>query len=329
MIRGMAMIYTTNAGMCRAGLLLLISILLCFCAESNAKSQDSRPVLVIFHGVMESSNDMIGISKSALNTQIFSEVAVMNYDWRNGLISDIAPRLFNSLNSKFPNSRFVLYGFDKGGLIAEWIATRVKEAESRVIRVVTVDAPLDGFSNLNANPAFPSLKEFASDSSTILALKNSPLNNINNVDFVRVWEKDSKIAGQNSALRSPVAQAAASRRVIVRTKPFDPREVFPEILAKAQKDLNEKLYSQVIQGCEYITKIEPKHAYANELLGFSNLNLADGESNSAKSAEFLALGYRQLATAMEGGEGSGGYFFPVIHHHSMGDTPGVMTFGGL
>ena len=288
-------------------------------AQSNTK-----PVLVIFHGVAETRNDLAEMAQASHRMKAFSQVVVIGFNWSSDSVAEAAPRIFGSLNIRFPNSRFILLGSREGGLIAEWIATRVKEAEGKITRVITINSPLDEAAKQNASVTLPSLGPNAGLTST---LKEAPINDLSRTEFVRLWEKDDKIVAQDSALRVLSAGGATTSRLIVRTKPYDPREVFPEILNQAQKDFEGKLYSQVINACEYITKIEPKHALANELIGLSNFNLGQGENNPAKSAELFALGLRQLTTAMEGGRDA--YFFGVAHHHSMGNTPGILTFNDV
>src|SRR5262249_10986431 len=110
-------------------------------------------------------------------------------------------------------------------------------AEGRISLVITVDSPLDGARNLTnlyeaaaagINPyrkesetwpeiSLPGLKELEPDSSTIRALKSSPINDLSNTGFIRVYGKDDLTVEKVSALRRPPGNAGSFRQVIVRT----------------------------------------------------------------------------------------------------------------
>src|SRR5262249_53869727 len=122
---------------------------------------------------------------------------------------------------------FVLYGYSKGGLVAEWIALRVKAANGRIERVITVDSLLDG-----ANPAdvveivnhlrgsetvqqsLPGIQELPPDSNTIRALTRDPVNDMRAAEVIRVWGKDDKTVTQDSALRRPPGDVNKAYRVV-------------------------------------------------------------------------------------------------------------------
>lgn len=296
-----------------------------FIAGFPTEAQYNRPILIVFHGAEQTREDMREIAKISYESKKFAQVLVIGYDWKTATIPDAAPKIFGSLSKKFQNSKFVLLGNKEGGLIAEWIATRVKAAEGKISRVITLNSPFEGKGNTEASLG-TGLKNLEPNSDTIRALKSDPLNDISAVDFLRLWEKGNSDVLQESALRALSGEVTTSR-FIIRTKPFNPREVFPEILAQAKKDFDSEQYSKVIEGCKYILKTEPKHLEANEYLGLSLFNSAVNESNASKAAETLGESLQPLVAAIKDGRG---YGFPVAHHHSFEIAPtGIPTFNNV
>ena len=288
----------------------------------TAVAQDARPILVVFHGIGESGADLSDVGASAFQTGSFSEVILTEYDWRTETVPAASARIFNVLIAARVQSKFVLYGFNKGGLIAEWIATRVKEAEGRIVRVITIDAPFEGVQGPVNGMNNAVIEDMAPNASTLQVLKTAPLNNIRAIEFVRVWEKNSALVRQDAALRKPIGGENNTSQLIVRTKPFDPHEVIPEILEQARKDFKAEQFPNVIEACRYILKAEPKHGEANALLGLSLYNSAMHEADQARATESFAESVRYLAVgASDGME----YKMPVAHHHNMG----VTQFGAL
>ena len=284
-------------------------------------AQDAKPVLVIFHDVEESSGDLADTGNSALQTKLFAEVVLTDYDWKQETVPEAATRLFKTLTASFDKTQFVLYGFGKGGLIADWIATQVKEAEGRIVRVITVDTAFDGLQKPGLEMDSPGLRDIAANSPTLQTLRSSPANNIAKIEFIRLCEKDNRLVVQNSALRKPPGGEAQTSQLIVRTKPFDPHEVIPEMLVQARKDYETKQYNRVIEACRYILKTEPKHAEANSLLGLSLFSAGQVESDVAKAAELFNDSLQYLTNATAEGRL---FWFPVAHHHSLGLAPGAL-----
>jgi hypothetical protein len=118
---------------------------------------------------------------------------------------------------------------------------------------------------------------------------------------------------RDDALRIQPGSATNVRRIIVRTKPYDPRESLPRILAQAKKDFEDKMYSKVVDSGKSILKIEPEQAEANLLMGLSYYMMALGDTNTAHATEMYSESYNYLAKALELGEDVS---LPVKHHHA-------------
>src|SRR2546423_4845899 len=132
--------------------LLLAALMLLSPALYSSRAQvERKPVLVIFPGVAETSADLVKLGQAAADTGAFTEVVIASYDWKTDSMPDAAPRIFASLDRRFPGTHFVLLGNREGGLVAEWMATKVKGAEGRVARVVTLNSPLEGLNQLGLN----------------------------------------------------------------------------------------------------------------------------------------------------------------------------------
>lgn len=300
---------------------LVLGILLLSFTFVQAEDQSAKPVLVIFHDVEESSDDLTDAGSSALRTDQFAEVVLTDYDWKKETVPEAAARLFRELTQSLDNTRFVLYGFGKGGLIAEWIATRLKESDGRIVRVITVDTAFDGLKRPGLEMDSPGLQDIAPNSSTLHTLQSAPVNSIAKIEFIRLWERNNTVVVQDSALRKPSGGEAATSQLIVRTKPFDPHEIIPEMLAQARKDYETKQYNKVIEACRYILKAEPKHAKGNSLLGLSLFSSGQVEADVNKAAELFNESLKYLTNAIAVGEG---FQFSIAHHHSFGIVPGVL-----
>jgi len=280
-------------------------------AFSAAAAQDPKPILVVFHGADETRDDVRELAQASHDTKMFSRVVVIGYNWRNGKISEAAPRIFNSLNNRFPRAGFVLLGNKEGGLIAEWIATKVRSAEGRIVRVITLNSPLEG-SDLHAGSVAAGLKDLAPDSDTIRALKDSPTNDVHSVEFLRLWEKENKNVTQQSALRA--LSGTATSRLVVRTKRYNPRAAIPGLIAEAKKTFfDDKQYDKVIVLCENILKIDADQQQALLLLAPSYYHLAMAETNAVKATSMYAESGRYFARIMDAGYSA---IFPVAHHHA-------------
>lgn len=287
--------------------------------QSVKAQQISKPVLVIFHGAAETRNDLAEMAQVSHRMKTFSQVVVIGFNWASDSVVEAAPRMFGSLNLRFPNSSFILLGSREGGLIAEWIATRVKEAEGKITRVITVNSPFDEPAKQNVNATSQSLGPNAGLTAT---LKEAPVNDLSRTEFVRLWEKGDQIVAQDSALRVLSAGGATTSRLIVRTKPYDPREVIPEMLVQARRDYETKQYNKVVEACRYILKTEPKQAEASSFLGLGLYSSALFESNVATAAELFNESLQHFANAIAEGQ----YFtFPVAHHHNFGSSFGVLV----
>src|ERR1051325_7635199 len=166
---------------------------------TSAQVQDDKPVLIIFHGVNESRDDMRALASASNETKMFAQVVVVGYDWKKNRIPVAAPRIFNSISNRFPNSNFVLIGNKEGGILAEWIASRVRTAENKIVRVITLNSPLNG-QTLKSDGEGAAIEDLQPDSEVLRLLK-SPLVNVRSLDFVRLWEKDNKWVDQEGALR--------------------------------------------------------------------------------------------------------------------------------
>lgn len=301
---------------------LVFAVLLLSFTFVQSTAQNTKPVLVIFHDLEETSEDLADAGNSALQTGQFAEVVLTDYDWKMETVADAAARIFRELTKKLDKEQFVLYGFGKGGLVAEWIATRVKEADARIARVITVDAPFDGLQKPGLEINSPGLQDVTPNSPTLQALRSAPLNNTIAIEFIRLWEKGNAVVVQNSALRKPTGGENQTSQLIVRTKPFDPREVIPEMLDQAEKDYETKQYNKVIDACRYILKTEPQNAQANGLLGLSFYSSAIVESNANRAAELFNESLQYFTNAIVAGH----YFtFPVAHHHNFGSSFGVLV----
>lgn len=308
-------------------LCLILVALILPSALLHTAAQNIKPVLVLFHDIEEDSSNLADAGNSALQTGLFAEVVLTDYDWKNETVPEAAARLFKELTSTLNDARFVLYGFGKGGLIAEWIASRVREADGRIARVITVDTAFDGLQKPGLDMSAPGLQDIAPTSPTLQSLRSAPLNNIASVEFIRLWERGNEVVIQDSALRKPSGGEARTSQLVVRTKPFDPREVIPEMLAQAKKDFESEQFAKVVDACRYILKVEPKHGETNGLLGMSLYNSAMQEADQAQAAERFGESIQYLAAGLADGME---YKMPAAHHHNFGTTPfGPVTIGDV
>ena len=303
-------------------LLALIFSYYFFCVLQSAYCQEYKPVLVVFHGTNETTADMDQFGKSALDTKMFFRVVVVRIDYGKYDVPTLSARIFKSLDATFPNMPFVLMGNGEGGLIAEWIATKLKVAESRVVRVITLNSPLDGTSSHDTTSGSPNLKGIEQNSTTILGLKSAPINDLSSTDFVRLWERDNKTIDQESALRMPVGTGSNVHRAIVRTKEYDPREALPEMIAQLRSDIKNKEYDKVIEKCQDILKIQPGQPEASLMIGLSFYNLAVNETDPQRANRMYSDSFSHLVRAL-----TSGYeiTLPIKHHHAIGIDQGLCS----
>lgn len=293
--------------------LLALGLSLSLTAVAFAEPQVEKPVLVIFHGAGETQDDMRSLAEASGRTGMFARVLVIGYDWSGSNIPTTAPRLFNSLSEAFPGASFVLLGNREGGLLAEWIATRVKASEGRVVRVITLNSPLDGDAGSESGPTIRAVPDLAPGSETIRLLKGSPVVDVSPVEFIRLWGKDDKRVSSESALSEPAGGETAASKVIVRTREYDPHEALPEMTAQAQKYFTGRQYEQAVESGKAVLAVEPGDPKMNLVVGLSYymLGLDSGGSEQATEMYRSSLGY--LSKALDAGFA---VVIPAYHHHA-------------
>jgi pimeloyl-ACP methyl ester carboxylesterase len=201
-------------------------------------AEAGQQVLVIIHGIRETAADMTAIDQAAVDTGNYAHVVRITYDWAGDVVPNVAPAVFHKLTQQYPGATFDLYGYSKGGLVAEWITERDPEADGRIETLITVDSPLAGAEKLAQDisegydtiaggvapysgessrlpeRSYPGLAELEPGSPTLKALVRPPINDLSSVMIVRVWGQDDAIVERDSALRSPPGDAGRLFKVI-------------------------------------------------------------------------------------------------------------------
>jgi hypothetical protein len=206
--------------------------------QGRGEARGSQQVLVIFHGIRETAADMTAIDQAAVETGNYAHVVRITYDWAGDVVPDVAPAVFQKLAQQYPGATFDLYGYSKGGLVAEWITERDPAAEGMIDTLITVDSPLAGAQRLAQDisegydtiagglvpyssdssrlpeRSEPGLAELEPGSPTLKALERPPINDLSSVMIVRVWGQDDAIVERDSALRSPSGDVGRLFKVI-------------------------------------------------------------------------------------------------------------------
>ena len=262
---------------------------------ATATGQNRKPILVIFHGVNETRDDMRDLAQTSYETKMYSRVIVIGYNWARDSIQESAPRIFDSLNNRFPNTSFVLMGHKEGGLISEWIARRVKSAESRVIRVVSMNSPFDGDEASPTTADLGHAKDIAPNSDTVRKLKGPPLNDVSSVQFIRLWQRENRTVRKESALSKPEENGSLVNQLIVRTKPYSPYEPRPgdpltydeQVLAAQEAFDREKNYEEAERLANLAIAEDPTRSNAYSLLGV--IHWVQGNHRKSEQAYLAAL----------------------------------------
>ena len=113
-------------------------------ASGKSEAQTPKVALVLFHGANETAEDIRPLADSIVDTKLFPNVVAVKFNWKDKTIPDAAPDLFRKLDKLFDGYKFVLMGTSEGGLLADWIAKKVKASEGKIIRVITVNTSFDG-----------------------------------------------------------------------------------------------------------------------------------------------------------------------------------------
>lgn len=183
-----------------------------FQAKNGSAKETS---LVILSPVGQTTKTLGRLAPSLQSLKSLPMIAV-EYDEQNGLVPVSATEIFRFLDDRSQNGRFILLGVGKGGLIAEWITTRVRAAERRIVRVITVNAPFDGLPRVATDPE-PTLgvRDLYPESSTIKSLQSPPTNDVRQVDFIRLWQRNQTRVSQESAFRMPNQAGVTIRQLVV------------------------------------------------------------------------------------------------------------------
>lgn len=278
-----------------------------------AAPQGDKPVLVIFHGAGETRDDMRNLAEASGRTKMFARVVVIGYDWSESDVPTAAARIFNSLSEVFPDASFVLMGNREGGVLAEWIATRVKASEGKVVRVITLNSPMSGEGGGGSGAATRAVGSLSPGSETIRLLQGSPVVDVSSVEFIRLWEKDDKWVSRESALSEPAGGAAEAGKVIVRTREYDPREALPELTAQAKKYFAERQYEQAAESGKAVLAVEPGDPNTNLLVGLSYYMMGLNSAGSEQAAGLYRSSFGHLSKALDAGLA---VTIPVYHHHA-------------
>lgn len=303
--------FRVNGRLC--SFLIAVSLSLGLTGFAVAEPQQDKPVLVIFHGSGETKDDMRNLAESSSKTNMFARVVVIGYNWSRSDVPMAATRIFDSLSNDFPASSFVFLGNREGGILAEWIATRVKASEGKIVRVITLNSPMDGEDGDNSASIPRPIGDLASGSETIRLLKAPPLVDVSSIEFIRLWEKDNRLVNRESALSEPAGGEATASKVIVRTREYDPREVLPEMSAQAKKYFAARQYEHVVETGKAVLAVEPDDSNMNLLVGLSYYWMGLNSAGLEQAAEMYHSSLGHLSKALDAGVA---VTIPVYHHHT-------------